>query len=547
MKILLAQNLFYHAYGGESIANRIWLEELAAKKHECRAIARSTGKYGPKTRLQFVDELRERGIDILSSSNKIDLFSNKGVEVSAISELPALQQQMIDQIHEFQPAWMLVSSCDPGFVLLKTAMKMCPDRVVYILHTPEMLPFGPDSFAPDSAASDLLKQVRGTIAITGDTAKYFRQFSGNDAVAIHPPIYGSGPFDNYGCFGKGYITLINPSEIKGISIFLALARKLPEYVFAAVPTWATTEADLRALEELPNVKIFKPFDNIDELFSQTRILLAPSLWREGFGVVAVEGMLRGIPILASDQGGLKEAKLGVDYTLPVRPIKRYEKRLNDRGLPVPVVPDQNIEPWACALYKLLTDKEHYELISRNSRQAAMKFVSEIGIEHFEDFLKNLAPMTSVNIETASEKARESVHNKKMSSIRNLSPEKRALLVMRSRKKEKKHPSGKTIRSEAKNAMLTKEQNALFQSYIDGALYVNEFPKCLHIELTNACNLKCIMCPRRDMKRDVGYMNFELFKKIIDESSGNVDFICLNFMGEPFLHKKISDEVEYFFM
>ena len=47
----------------------------------------------------------------------------------------------------------------------------------------------------------------------------------------------------------------------------------------------------------------------------TRILLVPSLWGEAFGLVVVEAMLRGIPVLASNVGGLVEAKLGVDYIL----------------------------------------------------------------------------------------------------------------------------------------------------------------------------------------------------------------------------------------
>ena len=36
----------------------------------------------------------------------------------------------------------------------------------------------------------------------------------------------------------------------------------------------------------------------------------PSLWFEGFGLIAMEAMLRGLPVIASDSGGLEEAKAG---------------------------------------------------------------------------------------------------------------------------------------------------------------------------------------------------------------------------------------------
>ena len=42
-----------------------------------------------------------------------------------------------------------------------------------------------------------------------------------------------------------------------------------------------------------------------------------------------------------------------------------------------------------------------------------------------------------------------------------------------------------------------------------------FPRLLSIELTNACNANCIMCPRSKLTRKTAQMDFELFKKIID--------------------------------
>ena len=46
-------------------------------------------------------------------------------------------------------------------------------------------------------------------------------------------------------------------------------------------------------------------------------------------MIVMESMLRGIPVVASDAGGLAEAKCGTGYVIPVKTIARYEP------LPVP--------------------------------------------------------------------------------------------------------------------------------------------------------------------------------------------------------------------
>jgi len=92
--------------------------------------------------------------------------------------------------------------------------------------------------------------------------------------------------------------------------------------------------------------------------------------------------------------------------------------------------------------------------------------------------------------------------------------------------------------------LSPGQEALFNSYMNRDLEVMQFPKYLVIETTNACNLKCIMCPRVDMTRKVGFMDFGLFKKIIDEAAGKAEFIYLHFFGEPLLNKDIFKFIDY---
>jgi len=48
---------------------------------------------------------------------------------------------------------------------------------------------------------------------------------------------------------------------------------------------------------------------------------------KGSTIAFLEAMLRAVPVMASDVGGIPEAKMGVPYLLPVRSIQKYETRL----------------------------------------------------------------------------------------------------------------------------------------------------------------------------------------------------------------------------
>lgn len=66
-----------------------------------------------------------------------------------------------------------------------------------------------------------------------------------------------------------------------------------------------------------------------------------------------------------------------------------------------------------------------------------------------------------------------------------------------------------------------------------------------IELTNACNTKCNFCPREKMKRPLGFMKMDLFKKIIDECAKyNIQEINLTGYGESFLDPDLIKKIKY---
>jgi radical SAM protein with 4Fe4S-binding SPASM domain len=67
-----------------------------------------------------------------------------------------------------------------------------------------------------------------------------------------------------------------------------------------------------------------------------------------------------------------------------------------------------------------------------------------------------------------------------------------------------------------------------------------------VEPTNICNLKCPMCPsgNGEMKRRMGQLTFENFKKLLDDLGDYLIQVQLWNQGEPFLNKSFLDFVRY---
>jgi hypothetical protein len=371
MKILLSQRLpCFPALTGAAKATLHLLSGLVERGHSCRLIA-----------LASSDESR--------FSSELDIYDWCGVEIHAVSDGYHLWTHLAEQIRQFDPGCVFIGE-DPTFLGLATALQEAgAARVVYLAHSQATLPFGPEAFFPDAAKTDLLGRAAAIVAPSCYLRDYIRRWSGLRAEVLQLPAYGSGPFPDLGNFDSGFVTLVNASQLKGVCILEELARLRPKVDFAAVPTWATTPADVSRLSALHNVQLLPPSEDIEAILSKTRVLIVPSLWGEAFGRIVVEAMLRGIPVLASSTGGLPEAKLGVDYLLPVRPIRTYSTQRDDRGLPIPLVPEQDVTPWLDALDRLLSTRGHYGQVSSASRAAALHYVAGLTMAPCEELLHQL--------------------------------------------------------------------------------------------------------------------------------------------------------------
>jgi len=390
MKFLLVQSTLYMLKkGGANKANQSLIEGLSKAGHRCVSFA-PVAVTDKEMFYQFLQQKQlKENLDFHFINKDICVFRLNGVEIYAVLNIREARSYLKALIKDFEPSWILVSSEDPTQALLETALEACPFRVVTIIHTILALPFGPHCAVENPKGLELFRQSAGVICVSEYTRNYCKTWGKFEPDVLHFPVYGQGPFMDYSNFSAGFVMMVNPSAIKGISIFLELAKMCPAVSFAAVPLWATTQGDLDKMRTLPNIHILQPVDDMDELYSKTKVLLMPSLCIETFGQIVIEAMLRGIPVIASNAGGLPEAKLGIPYTLPVNPIQQYQEMLDDKLLPIPIVPEQDIKLWENALYELVNYQSSYKKIADTSRKAAVNYVNNLDINAFEEYFNRL--------------------------------------------------------------------------------------------------------------------------------------------------------------
>jgi len=390
MRLVLTMNLPYtRAHGGTNRSNRGLAAALAARGHQVDVVVPALASPSPISHAELLGQLASEGVSVRQADG-IDHMEIDGVRVHAVVDPARLRGALHDQITAAAPDWVLVSAEDPTQSLLAAALAARPDRVIYLAHTPQMFPFGPASLYPSRDRTALVRRARGVMAISHFVADYVRRHAGVTPLVCHPPHYGAGPFERLGRFDHGRVLLMNASTIKGLPIFLELARRLPHVAFAALPGYATTAEDRAAMAAAPNVEIWRNRPSLDDLLRDVRVLVMPSLWLEGFGMAAVDAMLRGIPVLTSDFGGLVEGSLGLPIQLPVRPIEQFDAELDASLLPRPIVPPQDATPWAEALGRLTSDRRHYDDASAQAFRTAHEFAARCSVAPLEDALAELA-------------------------------------------------------------------------------------------------------------------------------------------------------------
>lgn len=80
----------------------------------------------------------------------------------------------------------------------------------------------------------------------------------------------------------------------------------------------------------------------------------------------------------------------------------------------------------------------------------------------------------------------------------------------------------------------------------GKPHILGLPTSISIEPTTSCNLRCPECPSglRSFTRPTGMLQQDLFESVIDQLASTLTYLTFYFQGEPYLHPRFLNMVEY---
>ena len=278
--------------GAARCAHRLLYELTHALGAECIAVGSSDYRTTPWS---YPDPADYAALDILAVSR-----ADQGGSIDCgypIRVVPDFANGLGDLIETFKPdiVWAQLEGATP---VLELARSKGVQGLLFV-HDAEFDP------AELRAIGDLGCHV---VCSSGFLAEKARKVIGRRAHVVYPC-----PETNFGVAGdpQGDITMINPHRVKGVQTLIEVARRLPAERFLLVESWRLTDEGVAALEEqlagVPNVRFLRRVSDMRQIYRRTKLLLAPSVWEEGFGMVAVEAQSCRIPVIASARGGLPES------------------------------------------------------------------------------------------------------------------------------------------------------------------------------------------------------------------------------------------------
>lgn len=190
------------------------------------------------------------------------------------------------------------------------------------------------------------------VAVSNEIARRFDQAFGILPICIPPIVYPDlFRVDS----ARKNVTFICPVPLKGLEIALQLAERRPDIPFVFVESWPVRPISrlLRhfRLRKLDNVVLRNSARDVRDVYRDAKIALVPSVCPEAWGRVVSEAQVSGIPILASDIGGLPES-VGPGGML--------------------VSPEASGDEWVRALSAMWDDTEAYDRLVSQVQQHAIR-------------------------------------------------------------------------------------------------------------------------------------------------------------------------------
>lgn len=216
--------------------------------------------------------------------------------------------------------------------------------LMYIVHNPWSL--GHFKIKPDEAQ---------LVVFNSAWLQAESKWQGRSVVC--PPLLRIGEFGAVEAAGpgRGHVTLSNLNANKGGDLFWKLARAIPGASFFGIKGYGDQRLQPRG-EELRNVTISENRADVREVLRETRVLIMPSDF-ESWGMMGLEAMACGIPVIANPTQGLIESLGEAAIFLP-------------RGKP---------EAWKAEIQRLLHDDVHHQELAA-AGLARAEHIAQLGQE-----------------------------------------------------------------------------------------------------------------------------------------------------------------------
>ena len=380
---------------GAATATRDLLELLAERGHDCRVL--STGVLDYREETPFGPVIDALGVPVRLATaarngggrTPVLDFDLNGVRVTLMPTASSRYEAALDRaaasayldltgqvLARFRPHVLLTYGGHPTSLELMRQARSRGVAVVFHLHN-----FG----YPDRSAF-----VHASIGLV--PTEYSRRFHhrtlGLECTALDLPIRPERTMSRES--EPRFLTFVNPVPEKGLAVFARIALELswrrvdiPILVvegrgsadwLARVPLDLSNLTSLHRMASTPDPRDF---------YRVTRALVVPSLWRENAALVAREGLTNGIPVLASDRGGLPETlgDAGFVFAMPQRCIQ-------DHGA---VPTSREVAPWIAAIERLWGDPA-FEARHRERARAEARRRWDLGrlLDSYETVFRELA-------------------------------------------------------------------------------------------------------------------------------------------------------------
>ncbi len=266
-------------------------------------------------------------------------------------------QHVLSRLESDRPSLLVATLENASHLALQSRQRGIP-AMIYIM----------DAEYPSSEIRCAAQKGVNIVCLSHFLASHVKSTTGCHADVLYPIVDAVGPTNPSSLNReRAYVLMINAYAQKGVHTFLSFATLLPHIQFVLQESWPLNQTSVmwlrHRLKDLPNVTFQRAVADMSPVYANASLLVVPSVWQEGFGMVAVEAQAAGVPVIASNRGGLPES-VGSGGIL----IDDYE----------------NPNEWARTIRELLGDSSRYARIAAEAARSTQRpgFSEHAVVEQF---------------------------------------------------------------------------------------------------------------------------------------------------------------------